>query len=479
MHIVDMIYYWARVAPLRPAVIQASASLTFRELVEGIDAVAEQVKGLDLNKQECVGVAVLSPMLMLQTIFALLRDGYSVAPIGGRHVSEIGAASGITTVISDGKSQFGPDVRTLPFDPTWLATSARAGPRTRAPKLDSYPDLIFFTSGTTGLPKKVVQPIEALNERLRSPLACGVGPYQKFLMLPGLTTTFGFNFSCEALNFGKTVCYSFLDRALDLINVYSIDVIVLSAAQAIGLTEMKAKRPGARVDTLKAVFIGGGKVDPEGIARIRGSLCRNVINDYGSTEAGTALRSPFDALDDAAGGVPLPWVEIEVVDEEDQRLATGAEGIIRLKTPQLEQAVSSSNISKANIRDRWFYPGDIGALDADGSLRLAGRSSDVINRGGLKVSGRRIEEIVKALPQVNDAAACAVIGASGLEEIWVAIVEEGDVDMDGLKNLLLSHQDIQTAPDEIIVLNDIPRSELGKVQAIRLKEAMFAAKGRT
>ena len=475
MHIVDMVFYWARTAPHRPAVIQRSMVLTFQTLAGGIESIGEHIDRLNLPKQEPVAVSIINPAFMLATVFALLRSGYCVAPIGVRRAPEI-AAAGVRTVIYGAEGQIAAGTRNIRFDPSWLPDGqheARPAQHKRTPA--ENPDMIFFTSGTTGMPKKVIQPAGALNERLRSPLACGAGPYQKVLLLPGLTITFGFNFTCEVLNFGKTVCFSRAENALSLIGLFDIDVVVVSAAQALGLADAKLKNPASKVDSLKAIYIGGGKVEPDGIARIRSALCRDVINDYGSTEAGTALRSPFDALGDAPGGIPLPWVETEIVDDAGQQVPAGTPGAIRIRTPQLRETLKSAGPNQIrNTRDGWFYPGDVGSLDNDGALRLLGRSSDVINRGGFKVSSTRIEEIVQTLPEIKEAAACAILGSSGLEEIWIGVVPNGAIDVDRIKAHLREHEDVQIAPDEVIVLEDLPRGELGKVQKPRLKELMLA-----
>jgi 2,3-dihydroxybenzoate-AMP ligase len=473
MQIVDMIYYWARIAPHRPAIIQSSMVTTFHALAEGIDSIGERIDRLNLNKQDPVAVSIFNPTFMLATVFALLRDGYSVAPIGNLLVPHI-AAAGIDTLIHDAEGNTAAVKRDIRFDMSWLPNpQQKTTPAQKRPA--ENPNVIFFTSGTTGLPKKVVQPAEALNQRLRSPVACGAGPYQKVLLLPGLTISFGFNFTCEVLNFGKTACFALAERALSLINLFDIEVVVASAAQALTLADAKIKNPGSNVDTLKAIFIGGGRVEPEGIARIRSTLCRNIINDYGSTEAGTALRSPFDALRDAAGGITLPWVETEVVDEAGQQVPAGTAGIVRLRTPQLRETLESAGLDEIrNTRDGWFYPGDIGSLDSDGILRLVGRSSDVINRGGVKVSGTRIEEILRSLPEIKDAAACAMMGSSGLEEVWIGVVPNGAVDVERIKVHLREHRDVQLMPDEVIVMDELPRGELGKVQKPRLKELMLS-----
>ena len=158
-------------------------------------------------------------------------------------------------------------------------------------------------------------------------------------------------------------------------------------------------------------------------------------------------------------------------------LPPGAEGLIRYRTPQLlENIRRAGSDAVPGVRGEWFYPGDIGTLTADGVLRFAGRSSDVINRGGVKVSATRIEEILKTMPGVADAAVCGVAGPSGLEEIWIAIVPNGTIDVADVEKLLLGHAEVGAAPDEVFLLDELPRGELGKVQKVRLRELLLSRK---
>ena len=294
--------------------------------------------------------------------------------------------------------------------------------------------------------------------------------------MPGLATTFGFNRACEILNAGKTVCFApDSASALALISLFGVEVVVASATQALDLVKVTNRSAGFRVDSIAVFFVGGGQIARQGISSIRGALCQNVVNQYGSTEAGVVALTPYDEIDDAPGGIPLPWVDMEIIDEAGQVLPPGREGLIRYRTPQLAANLTAPS-GIPNVRDGWFYPGDIGSMTTDGVLRIQGRAGDLINRGGVKVSGTRIEQIASEFAGVKEAAACGVLGPSGMEEIWVAIVPDGALDIDDLKLKLRDHSDIGIAPDEVFVLNALPRGDLGKVQTYRLREMMLSLK---
>jgi len=477
MHIVDMIYYWARTVPHRHAIIQNDMVTTFQGLADAIESIGERIDRLNLSTREPVAVCIANPSFMLATIFGLLSNGYSAAPVNSRFYPYLREA-GIRNLIYDTDGQVTSGGRNIRFDMSWLP-GPRQAVTTRAyhKRPIRNASLIFFTSGTTGVPKKVVRSAAASEARLRYCMDSSEA-YQRVFIMPGLTSSYGLNRAYEVFNSGKTACFAPDGvAALALINLFGVDVVLASSAQALALADLKNKNPGYRVDSLKAIFIGGGKIGRDGIARIRTALCRNVINTYGATEAGAVGRTPLDVLADEPGAIAFPWVELQIVDDTGAQLPAATEGTIRYRTPQLIENIKAVGPHEIpGVRDGWFYPGDLGSVDDEGVLHLAGRSSDVLNRGGLKVSGNRIEEILAEMPEIREAAACSGAGTSWLEEIWIAVVPHGEVDIDAIKQYLAKHSDVGIAPDEVFVVKQIPRDDLGKIQKHRLQELLLALK---
>jgi len=476
MQLVEMIFYWAKTDPHHLALIQPELLTTYQALAEAIQSTAARIEQLGLDRREPIGLLIRNPSYLAATAFAALHSGYSIALVRSELLPLL-QPSGIRNLIYDTQGLMLSGGRNIRYDPSWVS----AGPRqsgTRLAGAQNSSDITFFTSGTTGLPKKVAQTLSAVEKLLQYPMTCASGPGEKILIMPGLSTTLGFNRLCEVLNVGKTACFaSDSATALSLVDRHRIDVAVMSAAQAAHLANTRNVNPSFRLDSVKALFMGGGKIDPQGIANVRAALCRNVINQYGSTEAGVAALTPFDLFDDHAGVIPLPWTELQIVDQTGRQLAPNEEGLIRYRTPQLcENLKRAGNELVPGVRDGWFYPGDMGTLSPEGVLRFTGRSSDVINRGGVKVSGNRIEEILKALPQIKEAAACGVVGASGFEEIWIAIVPDGQINIQELKEMLRQHVDIGIAPDEVFLLDALPTGELGKVQKSHLRDRLLREK---
>jgi acyl-coenzyme A synthetase/AMP-(fatty) acid ligase len=212
---------------------------------------------------------------------------------------------------------------------------------------------------------------------------------------------------------------------------------------------------------------------------LRNQVCRDIVTSYASTEAGTAATAHYDAIEKIpqAVGFVVPDVDIEIVDEAGAKLTAGSEGLIRLRTPQLRlNADPRGPAPLPDDKTSWFYPGDIGRITEDGVLCVTGRSTDVINSGGVKVSATKIEEVLQALPEITEAAACGVMGPSGLEELWLAVVASGQLDVAEIKRCLQEHKDIGLVPAEVFVLDALPRGDMGKIQRFGLKEQLLKLK---
>ena len=122
----------------------------------------------------------------------------------------------------------------------------------------------------------------------------------------------------------------------------------------------------------------------------------------------------LDARPDTLGCV-LPHVLLQMVDDNDQVVPLGESGAIRLRSPGMANSVygESASGSGDSFKDGWAYPGDIGAFEEEGFLRLLGRSSDLIIRGGANVHPSEVELVISDCAGVQEV---AVVGFTKLPE---------------------------------------------------------------
>jgi acyl-coenzyme A synthetase/AMP-(fatty) acid ligase len=476
-HVVDMVFFWAKAEPHRLAVVQPEMVTSFQGLADAIESISERIDQLGLDTAEPVAISIANPSYYLAVIFALFRCGFSVAPVNPPLYPHLRSA-GIRNLIYDSHGQVLSGGRNVRFDMSWLPGEIQ--PAARKPyrhRPAGSGDLIGFTSGTTGLPKPVFRSMEGLSERYRSPI---IYAQDKAFIIPGLAGGFGFNAACALLYAGKTACFApFGESVLALIDLFGIDALVASNQQALTLADLHAKSPHYDLSSLKTLRLAGALLSKEAARRIKNHLCRNIIIWYASTEAGMTATAPYDTIADTPGavGFVLPEVEVQVVDGDGNVLPAGAEGILRVRTPGLVANSKAAQTGKEAVPDEaWFYPGDIGRLTDNGLLCLAGRYSDVINRGGVKVSATKIEEILEGMPLIKEAAACGVQGASGLEEIWIAVVSQSPIDAAEIKRHLKEHREVGIDVDEVIEVPALPRNDVGKVQKHLLKDTLLHLK---
>jgi len=473
MHVVDMVFHWARVDPHRPAIISPDLITTFAGLAEAIDSISNRIDQLGLDPSEPVATVIGNPALSIAIAFALQRSGFSVAPANRGLIKHL-QPNGIRNLIYDVEGFVASGGRNIRFDNSWLPPPSST-PTSRAYRRRPVGDvdLIYFTSGTTGLPKKFVQSRRGMDAHLLRFAADATR--QSALIVSGLTGALGVNFTCEILYSGKTVCRAPTPQAmLELVGLFQIDTMVGSPQQVLGLTALKELRPDLPVDSLQTIIMAGATIGRRGIDRIRATLCRTVINAYTSTEASLAALAPYDLIEGIPGAVGFvaPWAEVEIVDNAGNPVPNGRDGIIRYRTPRFSPKSGA-------VTDQWFYPGDIGHLTDDGILCVVGRTSDVINIGGVKIYARNIEEIVETMEDVHEAAACGVKDAAGVEQLWVAVVPNGTVDGEALKARIQAHPGVSGHLSELFVVPELPRGDLGKVQKVRLKELLIGLVGTT
>lgn len=470
MHLVDMVYFWARTTPRRAAVVQPDGIVTYLALAQAIESAAEYFAANILDRAKPVTVAIPTPSKMLAASLGLLRAGFNVIVAGKMDLPHMPADDSDALVYERGDKP--PDGRTnIVFNESWLSAGVHVSspanplsqPRTKGG------DVFFFTSGTTGRPKRIVRTQKAWEQRILFNGTSAFTDYERALIVTSPASAFGFTRAYEVLYAGKTACFAAVGQPLLwLANTYAIDLIIASPHQALALADLQEKVTRYPLSALKTIRLGGSVIAPEGIERIRNQLCRNVVLAYSSTEAGIIATAPYEMIAHIPGavGFVIPGSEVDIVDAEDQVLPVGSEGFVRVRSQQflMNFAITDSNT--------WFYPGDFGWLTEDGVLCIAGRKGDVVNRGGAKLSATDLESFLTSCAGVKDAAVCTFMGSSGYEEIWVALVFLPSIDMATFRQKIDSSPEFGGNIDRLFVVEVIPRGQLGKIQREQLKEML-------
>ena len=201
---------------------------------------------------------------------------------------------------------------------------------------------------------------------------------------------------------------------------------------------------------------------------------QTLLERYGMTEIGMALSNSYRGERRPGHvGLPLPGVELRLVDEANNPVQSGESGEIQIKGPNvfLEYWNKPEATREAFTADGWFKTGDMAVFN-NGSYKILGRNSvDIIKSGGYKISALEIEEVLRTHPDINE---CGVVGLP--DEEWgeivaASLVLDGDqIDQEALKNWLKDRLPGYKVPRKYIIQEALPRNTLGKVTKNELKK---------
>jgi acyl-coenzyme A synthetase/AMP-(fatty) acid ligase len=470
MHVADMVAFWGRTIPRRPAIVRPEGVVTYAALAGAIDVAADYFAHAIPDRDKPVAVSIDNAPGMIVATLGLFSAGFSVVPVSRNLLAHV-SSTGADTLVHGRDGPLLDGGNNVLFEERWPAGGAIRAEQRRGAARRQAADvrMIVFTSGTTGKPKQVVQSRKTWQQRLLLSSNATLANYERALIVPGLSSSYGLNRAYDVLHAGKTACFAASEQAmLWLANTYDADLIVASTQQALALADIQEKITRYPLVALKTVKIGGSVITRDGIERLRTHLCRNVINTYSSTEAGTVAIAPFDAIADVPGAVGyiVPGVEVEIVDHLGNIQPAGAQGFIRLRSPQFVASLD------ADADTTWFYPGDFGSVTEDGVLCIMGRSGDVVNRGGTKLSTTDFESFLTSCAGVQDAGICTHMGEAGYEEVWAGVVLGPAIDLAAFRRHIEANAQFGHNIDKLFVVESIPRNELGKIQHALLKEML-------
>jgi acyl-CoA synthetase (AMP-forming)/AMP-acid ligase II len=276
----------------------------------------------------------------------------------------------------------------------------------------------LFTSGSTGVPKAALHTHRGLGYKAALMVGVhGLGPSDAVLMPAPLAHVSGLlnGVLIPATAGIPTVLMAAWDpdRGLDRIEH---EAVTFMGAPPIFFSQMAASasfRP-ERVRSLRLVSTGGASVSPAFVDATSAAFGCRVKRTYGSTEAPTVTTSgPEDSVERArdTDGRALGDVELELHDPETSKpVGAGTTGEIWLRGPEIFAGYVDPDATARvlSTRGRWFRTGDLGVLDGAGWLRVVGRLSDIIIRGGENISASEVEAVLEAHPDVRHAVAVAV-----------------------------------------------------------------------
>jgi acyl-CoA synthetase (AMP-forming)/AMP-acid ligase II len=235
------------------------------------------------------------------------------------------------------------------------------------------------------------------------------------------------------------------------------------------------------LSSLQILSYGGAAMPFPIIRRAIQRFPRNVgfVNAFGQTETTSTLTllGPEDHRLEGTPeeierrtkrltsiGRPLPDVEVQIVDEDGTPLAAGEVGEICVRTPRVMKGYAGSAESPL-VRDGWLPTRDMGWVDDDGYLYVAGRKDDMIIRGGENIAPAEVEAVIQSHPAVEEA---AVLGAPDIEwgqrvAAFVVLRPEAVLTAEELTQFCRQRLASFKKPELIHFVPELPKNPMGKI----------------
>jgi len=198
-----------------------------------------------------------------------------------------------------------------------------------------------------------------------------------------------------------------------------------------------------------------------------------IVERYGMTETMILTSNPYDG-ERVPGtvGFPLPGVGLRVVDDDGVELPAGQVGGVEVRGPGVFGGYwrRPEATAAAFTPDGWFRTGDVGSLDDEGRLALAGRAGDLIISGGFNVYPAEVELAVGRAPGVDESAVVGVPDPDLGEVVVAVVVARPGASVDE-SAVLASCEDLARfkRPRRVVVVDRLPRNAMGKVRKDELR----------
>lgn len=353
------------------------------------------------------------------------------------------------------------------------------------------PAILFYTSGSTGMPKGVLHSSAALFS-WRGSAWYWLSLNEDDLMW--CTADTGWSKAGTSILYGPWSCGSavlFHDGPFDpesrlaLLERYQVSVFCASATELrrLMLEDMKSRN----LNRLRLTVSAGETVNPDIVRAWRDLTGAQLLDGYGQTETlMTVLNYPSMPVKPGSMGRPLPGVEAAIIGDGDQLLSAGETGRLAIKAPNpqimlgyyRDEKRSAKSYVEAN-GERWFITGDNAHMDEDGYIYYEGRGDDIINSAGYRIGPVEVENVLLEHPAIHECAVAASPDPDRGEVVKAFIIlSAGYHASDELARDIQTFAKELTAPykypRKIAFVDDLPKTTTGKIQRRLLKQAEFA-----
>jgi amino acid adenylation domain-containing protein len=344
---------------------------------------------------------------------------------------------------------------------------------------------IFFTSGSTGVPKGIVGRLSAVDHYVRWEIdLLGAGPHWRVSQLTSPAFDAILRDIFVPLSIGGTACApptGALQNPRDLVRwIDTQQINLVHCVPSVFRSMVSATSPTSMpLETLRCVALAGERLAPRDVRlwfdqygdRIR------ILNLYGPSE--TTMTKMYHVVERGDGesssvpiGTPMADTDVLLIDDAKQFCQQGDIGEIHIRTPYrshgyFRQAKATKeafipNPVSGDEMDILYRTGDYGRMRSDGKMEFLGRRDHQVKIGGIRVEVEEMESVLRELPSVNDAVVC-LADRTDVPYLCAFVELSGAIDEPMMRHHLLSRYPNSVVPAVFVRLKEIPRTISGKV----------------
>jgi fatty-acyl-CoA synthase len=265
----------------------------------------------------------------------------------------------------------------------------------------------------------------------------------------------------------------------DFVAEHEIEVTLLVPTMIYRILELPPARDD-RLACLDTVYYGGAAISPDRLGEAITRFGPRFAQFYGQAEAPLTV-CVLRKEDHVPGrlescGRPVPWVEVQLHDDEGREVPAGEPGELVVRGPLLMDGyVGAPEENARALAGGWLHTGDIARRGDGGFLTIVDRKKDMIITGGFNVYAREVEDVLARHPAVVEAAVYGVPDPGWGEQVRAVVTTTAPVTEDELRAHVRATKGAVHVPKEIWTLGELPLTPVGKVDKKALRDLPASA----
>ncbi len=488
-NISDAVFHHAATQPAATALISGLQSVSYAELAMLVGHATVYLRAQGLKAGDRIGIAMTNSVERIVLSLACLRMGATTLELATEiKAPELSALVARFALRSVAVETGGPDAPTeipLTIGLDWRDQLAKLSGDARYEGDPSQLKLIILSSGSTGISKGMVSTHQ---QRVARALAHinSAGFYQQerpgvLMMAAAANTGFVSQFLMNQLFLGGTsVLLPDFRYLIELVRQLQAYEDALFPVPPMMVKQMLKYQSHADVlfPKMQALIVGGQPMTSQDKQEMVTRLTPNAYEIYGCAGCGLiAWVGPADIarqVDIVGKPIAMPGIEIEIIGANGEAAKPGTVGELRIRGPIVGSGfyhAIDNDRGTERFADGWYYPGDVGAMDRNGYLKLEGRVADAIKVGATMIYPPEIEDVIAKHPHVADVAVVGRPSVDGVDEIVAFVVGRPGFKHRDIEAYCKGAMPFAKRPKYIFYLDQMPKTPNGKVDKPALRAA--------